>query len=65
MLDARHMVPEKTNWSVRPYGEVIGDYQLVSAWRDAHGVPVLQETIIPPLSVFAVLGGEPVAFASC
>ena len=65
MDDDLPMVPENTRWTVRPYGEGLGDYQRLCAWREAHEVPALQETIIPPLSVFAVLDGEPVAFASC
>jgi hypothetical protein len=59
------MVSENTVWRVRPYGEGIGDYQMISEWRRAHKVSELPETIIPPLAIFSLADGEPAAFAVC
>jgi hypothetical protein len=59
------MVSENTVWTIRPYGEAVGDYQMISEWRKAHKVPELPETIIPPLAVIAEMDGEPIAFAVC
>lgn len=58
-------VSDKAVWSVRPYGEGIGDYQMISEWRRVHKAPELPETIIPPLAIIAECDGEPIAFACC
>lgn len=59
------MVPENTVWKVRPYGEAVGDYQMVSGWRKAHDSPPMPETLVPPLAIISELDGEPMAFAAC
>jgi hypothetical protein len=58
-------IPDKATWRVRPYGEGIGDYQMISEWRQAHKVSPLPETIIPPLAMVAEHEGIPTAFACC
>jgi hypothetical protein len=52
-------------WRVRRFGEKVGDFQMVTGWRDGHGVPVLPETIIPPLALISECDGEAMAFAVC
>jgi hypothetical protein len=58
-------VSDKAIWKVRPYGEAVGDYQMISAWREGHKVSPLPETIIPPLALIAEREGEPQSFAVC
>lgn len=59
------MVQESAVWTVRPYGEAVGDYQMITEWQKVHGRSALPETVIPPLALIAMLDGEPMAFACC
>jgi hypothetical protein len=46
---------------VRLYGEALGDYQLINGWWHARHKEPLAETILPPLGVIIMAGGEPIA----
>ncbi|RBP37009.1 hypothetical protein DES53_115150 [Roseimicrobium gellanilyticum] len=56
---------ERGVWRAREYGEKVGDYQMISEWREGHNVGPLPETVIPPLALVCERDGEPMAFACC
>jgi hypothetical protein len=55
------MVPENAIWTVRAYGEKVGDYQLVSSWIEARGLGRLQENFLPPTGIIVEMNNKPVA----
>lgn len=52
---------EEVMWSVRGYGEKVGDYQMVSGWKEVRGMGMLMENVLPPTGVIVEMDGEAVA----
>jgi hypothetical protein len=52
---------EEVVWSVRGYGEKVGDYQMVSGWMEERGMGRLLENLLPPTGVVVECDGEAVA----
>lgn len=48
-------------WSVRAYGERLGDYQMVSGWSEERGKGPLREQLLPPHGIIVEHHGEAVA----
>ena len=56
-------VSDKAIWKVRPYGEAVGDYQMVSGWKQDRGLGILMENTLPPDGVIVEMDGQPVMAA--
>jgi hypothetical protein len=48
-------------WSVRGYGEKVGDYQMVCGWSEERGMGMLLENTLPPTGIIVEADSEAVA----